>query len=154
MMAAGAEAAECGREAFAAVVGQVGAELASMNDAQKKIFQEKLTLLKTRQGWSDADYVTNATPYVQDSRIAAFDESNKALLGKIPQLGAGAAAAPALAGAAASIGGSDGDPHCAMLAELRALMGTVVENTRAKWSYMLGKVDGALDVARQAKAEH
>lgn len=152
-LAGGAEAADCGREAFAAVVGQVGAELAALNDSQKKIFQDKLAQLKTRQGWSDADYVAKATPFVQDTRIAAFDESNKALLGKIPQLGAGAAQAPALAGAIPSGAGPEGQ-HCAMLAELRGLMAGMVENTRAKWGYMVGKVDAALDAARQAKAGH
>ena len=39
-----------------------------------------------------------------------------------------------------------------MLQELRGLMAQVVENTRAKWTYMLGKADGALEDARQAKA--
>lgn len=151
MIATGAAAAECDRQAFAAVVSQAGGELAAMNEAQKKIFQEKLLLLRTRQGWSDTDYVAKATPFVQDSRIAAFDESNKALLGKIPQLGAGAAPEPALAGAAASSGGPDAQ-HCAMLVELRALMSTMVENTRAKWGYMLGKVDGALDATRRETA--
>jgi hypothetical protein len=31
-------------------------------------------------------------------------------------------------------------------------MARVVENTRAKWTHMLGKLDSALDVSRQAKA--
>ena len=154
ILAGGAGAEECGREAFAAVVGQVSAELAALNDQQKKIFQDKLAQLKTRQGWSDADYVAKATPFVQDTRIAAFDESNKALLGKIPQLGAGAAPAPALAGAVPSVAGPGGGQHCAMLAELGDLMAAMVENTRAKWGYMLAKVDSALDAARQVKAGH
>ncbi len=152
MSAAGASAEECGREAFSNVVAQASAELAAMNEAQKMGFHEKLQLLKARQGWPDSDYVAKATPYVQDGRIVAFDEASRALLGKIPQLGAAVNSSPALAGATPSSGRSD--PRCAMLGELRGLMAEVVANARAKWNYMLGKVDTALgDAARQAKAE-
>lgn len=141
-----AESADCGREAFSAVVSQASAELNGMNEAQKLAFQQKLQMLKTRQGWTDADFVARATPFVKDDKIAAFDEGNKAMLARVPQLGGNA---PALAGAASLPGGAD--RHCAMLDELRGLMSQLVENTRAKWSYMLAKVDSALEAARQAK---
>jgi hypothetical protein len=151
-IAASAHAEDCSREAFATVVGEANIRLSSLNQDNKKSFQEKLQALKTRNGWSDSDYVTQATPYVQDERIAAFDAENKALLARIPQLGdAGPQTTQALAGAAPLPGGA-ADPRCAMLNDLRSLIGKVVENTQAKWRYMAGKLDGALDKARQAQA--
>ncbi len=146
-----AAAGECGREALAAVVSEASAALNAMNDAHKQDFQAKLQLLKTRRGWSDADYVTNARPFVQDERIAAIDTESKALLAKIPELGQTGQPAAALAGVVSSIE-TPTDGRCPMLAQLRGLMAKVVENNRAKWSYMIGKLDAALDSARQAKA--
>ncbi len=142
-----AAAADCGRDAFSAVVSQASAELAAINSAQKAGLHEKLQLLKARQGWAEGDFVARATPFVQDAKIAEFDQGNKTLLARVPQLGAPAS----LAGAAPALPGAD-DRNCAMLQELRALMAQLVENTRAKWTYMLGKADGALEDARQAKA--
>jgi hypothetical protein len=144
-------AEDCGRDAFAAVVGKAGAELTSMNDANKKNFHEKLQLLKTRKGWADADYVAQATPFIQDERIAALDTDNAALLAKVPQLGSAAQTTQALASMSPSMGGAP-DGRCAMLDELRGLMAKVVGNTQAKWSYMFGKIDSALNDARQADA--
>ena len=143
----GAAAAACDRDAFATVVSQASAELAAINNAQKTGLHEKLKLLKARQGWADADFVTKATPFVQDAKIAEFDQGNKSLLARVPQLGAPAS----LAGAAPSLPSAD-DRNCAMLQELRGLMAQLVENTRAKWTYMLAKIDGALEDARQAQA--
>lgn len=142
-----ASAADCGREAFAGVVAQASAELAALNTAQKAGWHEKLQLLKARQGWTDADFVAKATPFVQDAKITEFDQGNKSLLARVPQLGAPAA----FAGAVASLPDA-GDRNCAMLQELRALMAEVIENTRAKWGYMLSKVDLALGDAGQAPA--
>lgn len=143
-----AGAADCSREAFSKIVSDVSAELAALNAAQKAGFHEKLQLLKARQGWADGDFVTKATPFVQDAKIAEFDQSNKSLLARVPQLGAPAS----LAGVAPSLPSGD-DRNCAMLQELSGLMTQLVANTRAKWAYMLGKVDVALEDARQAKAD-
>ena len=140
-------AADCGREAFSTVVSQASAELASLNNAKKAGLQEKLQLLKARQGWAEGDFVAKATPFVQDAKIAGFDQGNQSLLARVPQLGAPGS----LAGAAPSLPSVD-DRNCAVLHELRGLMAQLVENTRAKWTYMLGKVDGALEDARQAQA--
>jgi hypothetical protein len=147
-----ASAEECGREAFAAVVGAANTQLSSLNEANKKSFQEKLQLLKTRSGWTDGDYAVQARPFVQDERIAAFDADNKALLARVPQLGGGQTN-QAVAGAA-SLPGGGADPRCAMLTELRGLIAKLVENTQAKWRYMAGKLDSALEEARQAQAAH
>jgi hypothetical protein len=148
---ANAYAGECGREAFAGVVSEASASLSAMNEAQKQAFQTKLQLLKSQKGWSEADYLANARPFIQDERIAAMDAETKALLAKVSELGASGQPSPALAGVVASIGPS-ADQYCAMLAQLRGLMAKVVESNRVKWAYMIGKVDAALDGARQAKA--
>ena len=132
----------CEQAAFAAVVSEAGAALAVMNDENRKAFQAKLASLKARQGWADTEYAAKATPFVKDAAITAFDEGNKALLEKVPQLGGGVEQAGAIEGA----------KRCAMLEELRVLMAKVVENTRAKWTHMLGKLDAALEVPREAKA--
>ncbi len=141
------EQGKCGQPAFAAVVADASAKLTAMNGENKKAFQEKLRVLRAREGWADADYLAKASPFVKDERIAAFDEGNKALLAKVEGLGA----APLTAGAAVLPSRADAR-RCALLGELRALMARVVENTRAKWGYMLGKVDAAMEASRQAKA--
>jgi hypothetical protein len=144
--------AKCDQAAFAAVVGEAGAQLTAINGAAKKSFQDKLQALKTRENWSDADFVANATPFVKDEKIVAFDEGNKALLAKVPQLGGGE---PVLASTAALPGADDRNAkRCAMLGELRGLMTQVIENTRAKWAYLLGKIETAalVDASRQAQA--
>lgn len=131
----------CEQAAFASAVSDAGVVLSTMNDENKKAFQARLLALKTREGWADGDYAAKATPFVKDPTTAALDDGNKALLEKVPQLGGASLAAA-----------DDGARRCAMLDELRGLMARVVENTRAKWSHMLGKLDAALDVSRQAKA--
>lgn len=146
--------AKCDQAAFAAVVSEAGAQLTAMNDANKTRFQNRLQSLKSRENWSDADFVVKATPFVKDERIAAFDEGSKALLAKVPQLGG---ATPVLASAGALPGVDNQEAkRCAMLGELRGLMTQVIDNTRAKWAYMLGKVEAAsvagANIARQAQA--
>ena len=138
----------CEQAAFAAVVSEASAKLSAMNDENKRTFQAKLASLKAREGWADADYAAKATPFVKDAAITALDEGNKQLLDKVPQLGGGQVVA--VAGLA---GGPDLTARrCAMLEELRGLMGKVVENTRAKWAHMHGKLDAALAGPVQAKA--
>jgi hypothetical protein len=137
--------AGCEQAAFASAVSDASAALSAMNDENKKAFQAKLMALKTREGWTDGEYAAKATPFVKDATISALDDGNKTLLAKVPQLGGFVQA-----GGVPSM--TDDSRRCAMLDELRGLMGRVVENTRAKWTHMLGKLDSALDVSRQAKA--
>jgi hypothetical protein len=141
-----AQTPACEQTAFAATVSEASAALSATNDENKKAFQAKLLALKAREGWTDADYPAKATPFVKDETIAAFDEGNKVLLGKVPQLGGGADFA--LAGAA----GDMPDKRCAMLTDLRGLMAKVVDNTKAKWAHMLAKLDAALEAPRPVKA--
>lgn len=139
-----AQTPACEQAAFASTVSEASAALTSMNDENKKAFQGKLLALKTRHGWTDADYPAKATPFVKDETIAALDEGNKALLAKVPQLGGGADFALAAADLP--------EKRCAMLTELRGLMAKVVENTKAKWTHMLAKLDTALEAPLPVKA--
>jgi hypothetical protein len=133
----------CDRAAFTAVVSEASVRLSAINAANKNSFDIKLRALKASQNWSDADFIAKATPLVKDEKIAAFDAANKALVAKVPQLGKGASSNVNLA--SLSGGGAQADKNCQMLSELRGIMAKVVENTRAKWAYMLGKIDAASD---------
>jgi hypothetical protein len=139
----GAQSEECGREALAAIVNQASTELIAMNDANKKQLQEKLQQLRAKSGWSEAEFVTQATPFIKDDRIAGYDAEHNALLAKVPEIGAvGSVASLASSAPAVSIGAGR---SCALVTELRQLMSAVVENSRAKWTYVFGKLDAALE---------
>jgi hypothetical protein len=139
-----ASADNCGREALAVVVSEASAELTAMNEANTQRFQDKLKQLKASHGWSDADYVSKATPFVKDEAIAGFDARHGQLLTQIPNLGAPERPVASLAGAAPAFAASAPE-GCPMAEKLRGLMNDVVGNSRAKWTYMLGKVDEALE---------
>lgn len=101
-----------------------------MNAANKPRFQEKLRLLKEKRGWSQDQFLREATPLVADDKITAFDQQSSALLDKIASGGeAGAAAAK---------------PDCSVLESLRASMITLVETQAAKWTYMTNRIDAEL----------
>jgi hypothetical protein len=121
---------DCGRAAFAAAVNNTGSMLTMLNESNKKIFQEKLLKLKTRRGWSDQDYLTQAAQFVRDEQIADYDAKAAALVAKISQPG----------------GGSDvpDAARCAMLEDLKTITGLLIANTAAKWGYMHGKLDKAM----------
>jgi hypothetical protein len=145
---------KCGQAAFAAVVNEASAQLTAMNDENRKTFHAKLQTLKARENWADADYVSNAKTFVQDDRIAAFDANGKALLAKVENLGQPEQVA-VTASIATPLGALDREAarRCAMLADLRALMTQVVDNTHAKWQYMHTKLDTAAEAIRQVKAQ-
>jgi hypothetical protein len=141
MVASAGSVAKCDKTAFTAVVSEASAQLSAINAANKKSFEIKLRALKISQNWADGDFVAKATPFVKNEKIAAFDAANRSLLAKVPQLGKSAASNINLASLGS--GGAQADKNCQMLSELRGLMSKVVENTRAKWAYMLGKIDAA-----------
>ena len=134
----------CEQAAFAAVVSEAGGALAALNDSNRKTFQAKLAALRSRERWTDGEYAAKAALYVKDETIAALDDSSKLLLERVPQLGGTQSADPAAVPNLAR--------RCAMVEELRALMAKVIDNTRAKWAYMQGKLDAVLEGTRQAKA--
>jgi hypothetical protein len=133
------EATPCGHAAFAAVVGETGGTLTSLNEQNRRSFMEKLQALKAQEAWDDANYAVKAKTYVQDEKIAAFDASGKALLEKVKALGGGDSLTE--------------EQRCVMLEQLKGLLAEVVTNTREKWSYMFDKLNGALKPAVAAPAE-
>jgi hypothetical protein len=135
-MAQEAADAPCGQAAFASLVSESGGELSAMNEQKRRSFMEKLQALKAQEKWSDADYATSARSYVQDEQIGAFDIKGKVLLTKVQALGGGDALTD--------------EKRCAMLGELKGLLGDVVKNTREKWDYMFAKLSGALKPAATA----
>lgn len=126
----GAKAESCDKAAFENVIATVSGTISALNAEKKAQFQDKLQALKVKAGWSDADYVAKATPFVKDERTAELDAANQALLAKVQTLGGGDTAASE-------------EKRCAMLSELRGMMDEIVANTRAKWEHMIAKVTQA-----------
>jgi hypothetical protein len=74
--------------------------------------------------------MAEAAPFVQDERIAAFDQTSAEYLERINSLG--------------TEGASAKTPDCTMLTVVRASMEALVGEQRAKWAYMFEKIDRAL----------
>ncbi len=149
--ASGAALAEnCDQAAFSAVVDEARSRLEALNTTNKQEFQQKLSALREKRGWSKDDFVKNARPLVQDAEIASFDARHEELLTKVPQIGQADRPVASLAGIAPAIEPAS-DKRCVMLDELRGLMGQVIENTRAKWAYMHGKTDAMLNQSASSR---
>jgi hypothetical protein len=129
--AAGAPAAGvCEKAEFEAVVDEAAAALRDLNMQNKPAFQEKLRDLKDKRGWDHDAFLKQAAPFVRDDRIAVYDQESERLLTDISTLGQEGAEAPT--------------PDCALLADLKKRMQTLVDTQTAKWTYMFQKLDAAL----------
>jgi hypothetical protein len=127
---AAADDAPCAKADFEAVVEQAAGSLRDLNVKNKPLFQEKLRNLKTKRGWNNDQFITEAAPLVRDDKITGYDQTTEELLSAISQMGQeGAAAAK---------------PDCALLLELRARMKVLVDTQSAKWAYMFEKIDTEL----------
>ena len=93
-------------------------------------FQAKLRQLKAKRGWSDDQFLKEAEPLVRDDKIAGFDQQSEEFLARITSGG--------------QAGASGEAPDCKLLAELRTVMGSLVETQKAKWAYMFEKIEGEL----------
>ena len=127
---AGPAGAECARTDFEAVVDSAAGSLRDMNAANKPKFQDKLRQLRDKRGWTQEQFMKEATPFVLDEQIVTYDARSAELLERI--------AAGGSAGAAAAT------PDCAMLDGLKGAMKLLVEIQSAKWSYMTGRIDAEL----------
>jgi hypothetical protein len=116
----------CDASAFREAVANASASITKLHEANGKLFQESLAKLRAMSGWTEADYVAKATPFVKDEMTVELDTANQALLAKVQSLEAGNA------------GTETG--RCAMLAEVKLVMEKVVANAEAKWQHMLSKV--------------
>jgi hypothetical protein len=81
-------------------------------------------------GWTNEQFMKEATIYVQDERIAALDAKSGDLLTRLNSVGAA--------------GSADGEPDCALLADLRGTMASLVKAQEEKWRHMFDKVEAAL----------
>jgi hypothetical protein len=125
---AAAQQAACARQEFETVVDDAAAALRDLNQKNRPAFQDKLRMLKEHRGWSQEQFMAEASAYVQDDRIVEFDQTSGDLLAKLNSTGEAGAAAP----------------DCNLLLELRATMKALVETQTSKWVYMFGKIDAAL----------
>ncbi len=131
-------AGDCGKPAFQQAVAEAGAALNDLNRRNAELLQERMQRLKAAKAWSDSDFAVQAKALMADEKTAALDAEGKALLAKAGTLNAE---------------GASGDWLCAMLNEVRSLMGEIVGNARMRWDYMLGKVDAAIGVSTAAKGQ-
>jgi hypothetical protein len=123
-----AQPAACARQEFETVVDDAAAALRDLNQKNRPAFQDKLRMLKEQRGWSQEQFMAEASAYVQDDRIVEFDQTSGDLLAKLNSTGEAGAATP----------------DCNLLNELRATMKALVETQTSKWVYMFGKIDAAL----------
>lgn len=121
------EPAVCDKAEFESAVDEAAMSLRDLNNRNRPEFQTRLRELKEKRGWSDDQFLKEAAPFVQDDRIAVFDDESNKLLASISTMGT--------EGASASV------PDCAMLAELRALMKVLIDTQAEKWTYMFQKLD-------------
>jgi hypothetical protein len=120
----------CAKADFEAVVDDAAGALRDLNLQNKPAFQEKLRHLKDKRGWSHDAFLKEAAPFVRDDKIAVYDQDSERLLTDISTLGQEGADAPT--------------PDCALLADLKTRMQTLVDTQTAKWTYMFSKLDAAL----------
>lgn len=112
------------------MVDDAAAALRDLNQKNRLAFQEKLRLLREQRGWSQDQFMAEASAYVQDDRIAEFDQTSAELLVKLNSAG--------------EAGTNAATPDCNLLQELRATMKALVDTQTAKWVYMFQKIDAAL----------
>jgi hypothetical protein len=120
----------CSKADFEAVVDEAAAALRSLNHQNTPQFQARLRQLKDKRGWSHEQFLLEASPFVRDEAIAAFDKKSEDFLARITQGGQSQVTATAL--------------NCGLLVELRGSLAALVETQKAKWTYMFDKINGEL----------
>ena len=125
-----AQAAQCSKGDFEAVVDEAAASLRDLTRQHTPQFQAKLRLLKDKRAWSNDQFMKEAEPFVRDDAIAGFDQKSEEFLARITRGGQSQQASAT--------------PDCALLAELRGAMRALVDTQRSKWSYMFDKLDKEL----------
>ena len=123
------QTAACAKADFEAVVTEAGAALRALNARNTPPFQAKLRQLKDKRKWSNEQYLKEAEPFVRDETIAGYDKTSEELVARIAR--GGQTEAPAAA-------------DCALLADLRADLKTLVETQQAKWTHMFAKIEKEL----------
>jgi hypothetical protein len=124
----------CSKADFEAVVDEAAAALRTLNHQNTPQFQARLRQLKDQRGWSHEQFLVEAAPFVRDDAIAGFDQKSEDFLARITQGGQSQATAGAL--------------NCGLLLELRGSLASLVETQKAKWTYMMEKINAELAKAR------
>jgi hypothetical protein len=120
----------CAKRQFEAVVGESAGALRDLNAQNRPVLQARLRELKDKRGWSHDQFLKLAAPLVQDDTTAKYDREATDYLEKIESMGAEGAAAK--------------EPDCALLGQLRGYMESLVASQKAKWQYILHRVDAEL----------
>ncbi|HXE70767.1 MAG TPA: hypothetical protein VN523_15535 [Hyphomicrobiaceae bacterium] len=120
----------CTKADFEAVVDEAAAALRTLNHQNTPQFQARLRQLKDKRGWSHEQFLLEASPFVRDEAIAAFDQKSEDFLARITQGGQSQVTAAA--------------PNCGLLVELRGSLAALVETQKSKWTYMFDKINGEL----------
>jgi len=120
----------CSKADFETVVDEAAAALRNLNHQNTPQFQARLRQLKDKRGWSHEQFLLEASPFVRDEAIAAFDQKSEDFLARITQAGQAQATAAAL--------------NCGLLVELRGSLAALVDTQKAKWTYMFEKINGEL----------
>jgi hypothetical protein len=124
--AVSAQAQECPKDQLATVVDQAGEKLRRLNTETQPRIDAAMRQLKTKRGWSDADYEEKAYEALQDDRVTAFDTSANELLAKMDTLsGSGAGAVV----------------PCERITEVEAASLELQATIRAKTKYVLGRLE-------------
>jgi len=119
----------CGRAAFEAVVAQAADKLRTLTQQHSPVFQGKLRALKDKRGWSHEQFMAEGARFVQDDKIADYEEKSSQLLDRINNAGSGTGAAAA---------------DCQRLGDLQTTMTSLVDIQTAKWTYMNATIDAEL----------
>ncbi len=135
---AGASAATCTAEDFAAAVDKSGAQLRAFNAEALPKLQDKLKQLKEKKGWDEEKSLDS----VRDDRTTKLDAEAEDLIVKIDMLGRPP---------------EKGTPDCSKLAELEAAGIELLAVMKAKSTYTLAKLEtqtagaGGKEVAAASK---
>ena len=125
-----AQGPACTRMQFEAAVSDAAGALRDLNAQNRPNFQTKLRALKDKRGWTHDQFLKEATPLVQDAKIAQYDKESGEYLEKIQSMGAEGATAK--------------EPDCTRLTDVKTHMQALVTSQQAKWTYMLERVDQEL----------
>lgn len=120
----------CTKSEFESAVDEAAEKLRDLNNTHRPTFQAKLRQLKDKRAWDNDQFLKEAAPFVKDDQITIFDDKSNELLASISTMG--------------QEGANASEPNCKMLADLRSLMGVLVETQGAKWTYMFQKLDTEL----------
>ncbi len=130
---AGAVAATCKADDFAAAVDKSGAQLRTFNAEALPKLQDKLKQLKEKKGWDEEKALDSA----RDDRTTKLDADAEDLIVKIDTLGRPP---------------EKGPPDCSKLAELEAAGIELLAVMKAKSTYTLAKFDTQIAGGKEVTA--